>query len=144
VTFKALQRVEGGNEKRGKNQISIFIEKPQVKRFTLKIRSRHLLDVLGNAIESGVIFTDERTPGVVDEAAELARANVIDPFHRCARISDDIFSICLVEKSVAHGVLTKPYSNQGLPTWTETCTSLMFGGGIGITVPRIGLPSISS
>ena len=75
----------------------------QIKRFPLEVGGRHLLDVFRNAIEGRVIFADERPAGMVYEAAELQRANVVDPFGRCAWACDHVFTIFIIEVAVVHG-----------------------------------------
>jgi len=61
-----------------------------------------LLDILGDAVEGWVIFTDQGAACVVHEAAELAGADIVDPLDRRARVGDDILAMLVVEVTETH------------------------------------------
>ncbi len=98
----------------GEDQIISLIPSPspsrrresKVERLPFEIGRRYLLDILRDAVESGVLFTDERAASVVYKTAKLQCANVINPLCWRARIGNYVLSVVIVEVAVVHCVLT--------------------------------------
>jgi hypothetical protein len=130
VTLVALVRIERGHEERREHSVAAGFLDAQVQSFALEVRRRKLRDVFDDAVQRRIGLAEQRAAGVVDDAAEAHRADVVDPLDGGLRRGDHVLARCVVEISVLHGGSAGSLTRGGPGMERDGCvSSTALGGG---------------